>query len=271
MSESADKKGEKREVRRSKLIQQLREEEVQFFLNSILEPTVHIPGDAYQKDWPADSQRVCDFVTAAYYDQNGTILASAEREFILSQIREECRAGGRRSSETEAPQTDKDVIVQGVLYVMNERAEFDDLTSVLVGLLRTIQLNGKTAQHEEIPAFTNIFTRRFRRLIPVLRGYGVEATMRHQEDGSYSRLVRLPTFQKEPDSATTLAKPADGESRQSSGSPSGETAKRGKDFEKADGADGENRFDDPKAKEALKARQAELAGAGVATVKGGAM
>ena len=43
MSESVDKKGEKREVRRSKLIQQLREEEVQFFLNSILEPTVHIP------------------------------------------------------------------------------------------------------------------------------------------------------------------------------------------------------------------------------------
>ncbi len=261
MSESADKKGEKREVRRSKLIQQLREEEVQFFLNSILEPTVHIPGDAYQKDWPADSQRVCDFVTAAYYDLNVTILSSAEWEFILSQIREECRAGGRRASETEAPQTDKDVIVQAALHLVNERAEFDDLTSVLVGLLRTIQLNGKNAQHEEIPAFTNIFSRRLRRLIPVLKGYGVEVSLRHEEDGSYCSLKRLPGFQREPDSATTLARTADDASRQSSGQSSGGTATKGKEFRKADGADGETRFDDPKDKDALKTRQTELVGA----------
>jgi len=72
------------------------------------------------------------------YDQNDTILSSSEREFILPQIREECRAGGRRTSEAEAPQTDKDVIVQAIMYLMNEQLEFDDQTCVLLGKLRFI-------------------------------------------------------------------------------------------------------------------------------------
>jgi hypothetical protein len=259
MSESNEQKNEEKKRKRSRLIEQLRDaEKMTFFLNSVLEPTVHISGDAFQKDWPADSQRVTDLVTAVYYDQNETILSYAEREFILSQIREECRAGGRRPSETEAPQTDKDVIVQAIMYLMNEQPAFDDQTCVLLGKLRFIQMEAKTAQHEEIPAFTNIFSRRLRRLIPVLKGYGIEVSMRHQEDGSYCKLVRLATFQREGDSTTTLAKAADGENRQSSGQPSGGTAKKGKDFRKADAADGEPRFDDPKDKEALKARQVQL-------------
>lgn len=259
MSENSDKKNEDRKVRRAKLIERLRADEgVQFFLNSILEPTIHVPGDAFQKDWPVDSQRVSDLVVAAYYAENEAILSAGEREFILSQIREECRAGGRRASETEATQTEKDVIVQGVLYLMNQQPEFDDQTCVLLGKLRTNQLEGKTAQHEEIPAFTNIFSRRLRRLIPVLKGYGIEVSMRHQEDGSYCKLVRLATFQREGDSTTELAKAADGENRQPSGQPSGGTTKKGKEFKKADATDGENRFDDPKDKEALKARQVQL-------------
>jgi hypothetical protein len=268
MSENTDKKDEDKEVRRAKLIEQLRvEENVGFFLNSILEPTLHLPGDAFQKDWPVDSQRVSDLVVAAYYADNEAILSAGEREFILSQIREECRAGGRRASETEATQTEKDVIVQGVLYLMNQQPEFDDQTCVLLGKLRTNQLQGKTAQHEEIPAFTNIFSRRLRRLVPVLRGYGVEVGMRHQEDGSYCKLVRLDAFQREGDSTTTLAKTADDENRQPSGEPSGGIPKKGKEFKKADATDGENRFDDPKDKEALNGRRTELAAAGE---KGGA-
>lgn len=268
MSENTDKKDEEKKVKRTKLIKQLRDEEkVGFFLNSILEPTLHVPSDAFQQDWPVDSQRVSDLVTAVYYDQNETILPTVEREFVLSQIREECRAGGRRASETEAQQTEKDVIVQAVLYFMNDKEKFDNLTSVLLGHLRTIQLNDKIARHEEIPAFTNIFSRRLRRLVPVLKGYGVEIKPRHEEDGSYCELVRLATFQKEPDPVMTLPEVADGENRQSSGEPSGGTAKKGKDFRKSDATDGENRFDDPKDKEALKARQAELSGA---AKKGGA-
>jgi len=261
MSESNEQKNEEKKRKRSRLIEQLRDaEKLTFFLNSVLEPTVHISGDAFQKDWPVDSQRVTDLVTAVYYDQNETILSSAEREFILSQIREECRAGGRRASETEAPQADKDVIVQAVLYLMNEQPEpeFDDQTCVLLAKLRLIQIEAKTAQHEEIPAFTNIFSRRLRRLIPVLKGYGIEVSMRHQEDGSYCKLVRLATFQREGDSTTALAKTADGENRQSSGQPSGGIAKKGKEFRKTDVSDGDNRFDDPKDKEALKARQVQL-------------
>jgi hypothetical protein len=51
-------------------------------------------------------------------------------------------------------------------------------------------------------------------LIPVLKGYGIEVSLRHHEDGSYCKLVRLATFQREGDSTTTLAKTTDSENRQ---------------------------------------------------------
>lgn len=50
------------------------------------------------------------------------ILPPAELDFILSGIREECRAGGRWFGETEAEQ---DVIVQTVLCFINDRLESD--------------------------------------------------------------------------------------------------------------------------------------------------
>ena len=267
MSENTEKKGERKKVKRTRLIEQLRKDGMLFGVNTLNVPTVLIPDDQFQTNWPADSQRVADLLYAVYFDLNDEILPAAERDFILSQIREECRAGGRWFGETEAEQTERDVIVQAVMCFMNERTEFDGLTAGLLGQLRSLQLNNKIAQHEEIPAFTNIFSRRFRRLIPVLKGYGVEASLRHEEDGSYCKLVRLGTFQREPDSATTLARTADDENHQSSGQPSGGTTKKGKDFRKADAADGEPRFDNPEDKEALKARRAELAGA---AEKGGA-
>ena len=261
MSENTEKKGERKKVKRTKLIEQLRQDGMQFGVNTLNVPTVLIPEDQFQTNWPADSQRVTDLLYAVYYELNDEILPAVERDFILTQIREECRDGGRWFGETEAEQTERNVIVQAIMCHMNERAAYDGLTAGLLGLLRALQETNKIAQHEEIPAFTNIFSRRLRRLIPVLKGYGVEASLRHEEDGSYCSLKRLPGFQREPDSATTLAKPADDASRQSSGQSSGGTATKGKEFRKADGADGETRFDDPKDKDALKARQAELVGA----------
>ena len=267
MSENTEKKGERKKVKRTKLIEQLRTDGMLFGVNTLNVPTVLIPDDQFQKNWPADSQRVADLLYAVYYDLNDEILPAAERDFVLSQLREECRAGGRWFGETEAEQTERDVIVQAVMCLLNERPAYDGLTAGLLGLLRSLQLNNKIARHEEIPAFTNMFSRRLRRLIPVLKGYGVEVSIRHEEDGSNCSLKRLPGFQREPDSATTLAGPADDRSRQPSGQSTGGTATKGKDFRKADGADGETRFDDPKDADALKARRSELA---ATAEKGGA-
>ena len=76
------------------------------FLNSRLEPTLHVPDDAFQQDWPAVSQRVQDLLTAIYYDiSKGSVLKSSEREFLLAQIQEECRRGVRRRYGRQTPTT----------------------------------------------------------------------------------------------------------------------------------------------------------------------
>jgi hypothetical protein len=83
-------------------IEQLKKDGLEFYLNSRLEPTVRIPNDAFQKEWPVDSQRVQDLLVAVHYDiSEGGILRSLERDFLLAQLREECRNGGRRFSEFE--------------------------------------------------------------------------------------------------------------------------------------------------------------------------
>jgi hypothetical protein len=128
---------------------------------------------------------------------NGGILKSIERDFLLAQIREECRRGGRRLTEVESKETDDDVIVQGIMALMNEQAKFSGRTVSLLKQLRAIQSNGNISFAEEIPIFTNIFSRKLNRLIPVLRGYGIDVEMEHKEDGSHCSLTRLDSFKKE--------------------------------------------------------------------------
>lgn len=244
------------------VIAQLVKDGVEFFLNSQLHPTVLIPDDAFQKEWPADSQRVQDLLTKIHYeigkeamteaklDEPVPLLRSTEREFLLSMIREECRMGGRRFTEVEAEETEQDSIVQALLYHMNHNEGFEGRTSALLGTLRTYQSQSKVSQADEIPVFANIFSRRLKRLIPVLLGYGVEIVIEHQEAGSYCKMKRLESFRKEPDS-TEEHTTADGNGSESSGQSSGATTKKGSNLQRADGADGEIRFDAPDAKKKL--------------------
>ncbi|MGQ9563161.1 MAG: hypothetical protein ACUVTH_06465, partial [Thermogutta sp.] len=230
---------------------------VEFFLDSHLEPTLHVPDDAFQQDWPVDSQRTQDLLTTVYYETSkGGMLKASEREFLMSQIREECRKGGRRFAETEAPGTDRDVFVQGLLYLMNGRQSFDDRTAVLLRELRRIQREQKISTAEEISVFTNIFSRRLGRLIPTLRGYGILLSFRHQEDGSYCQLQRLPTFRYGPEAGRTQPRAPDDLHEEASLLPSVSSPRQGTTLVLTDDADGEVRFDPPRAKATMSPPQA---------------
>jgi hypothetical protein len=223
------------------IFKQLKEDEFEFFLNTDLEPTVLIPGDAFQNEWPVNSERFQDQLISVYYEiSKGKILKTNDRDFLMAQIRLECHKGGRRLTEPEAEKTDKDVIVQAILALMNEQLEFSGQTAVLVNRLRKIQSEGKVSFSEEIPIFTNIFSRRLNRLIPVFRGYGIEVEMEHKESGSYCTLKRLETFQREP--SVQEAK-ADGSMNQSSGQSSGANHNAGKQMRHSDDTDGEIRVE----------------------------
>ena len=217
---------------------QLLADGVEFFVNSVLEPTVHIPTDGYQKDWPVDSQRVHDLLNMTFYELNdGHFLKSTSREMMLSIMREECRDGVRRLSENESARSENNPIVQGILYLMNKKPTLDVLTSVLGQDLRDLQDGDKISPRPPIPVFTNIFSRQLNRLVPVFKGMGIDVTVRHEVDGSHCKLERLPAFQKEP---------SDDSAPSSSDQSSDPNSITGTNLGIPDGADGGIRTDIPR-------------------------
>ena len=93
------------------------------------------------------------------------------------------------------------------------------------------------------------------RLIPIFRGYGIHVEFRHQEDGSYCKLRRLDSCQKEPEATVVQPKAPDDSAEEPSGQSSGVSVKKGKDLQTADGTDGEIRYDAPNAKADLTVPQ----------------
>jgi hypothetical protein len=221
---------------------QMKADGCEFFLNSRLKPTVKIPDDEFQTEWATDDQRVQDLLVSLHYELTGELLKSPERDFLLTQLREECRKGGRRFSEIEADETEKDVIVQAILCLMNRNIAFRGPMVLLQKRLGDLQATGALHYTGDIPVFTNIFSRRLRRLIPALKGYGVSVSIEHKEDGSHCTLDCLETFQSEPTMAVTQA---DDIQAEASASSSDVTVRKGKDLPPTDDSDGENRVDPP--------------------------
>ena len=150
------------------VVTQMRDDQYEFFLNSNNEPTIMVPDDGFQQDWSADSQRIKDLIQSIYYELTGNVIKSSDREFLMAQLREECRKGGRRLSQAEEAETDKDAIVQTMLSLFNNHEYFKGRTYDLLEKLRSIQDSGKIGYVDELPVFINVFSRRFRRLIPGL-------------------------------------------------------------------------------------------------------
>ncbi|TWT60823.1 hypothetical protein [Rubinisphaera italica] len=219
-------------------VKKMEEEGWECYVNSKNEPTIKIPGDAYQQEWPADSQRIQDLVQSYYFElSNGLGIRSADLSLLMALIREDCRKGGQRLAEYELPESDEDVIVQAMVYLMNQQDRFENRTKDLLIKLSEFQKEGKVSFHEEIPVFLNIFSRKLGRLIPTLKGYGIAVTIEHKEAGSHCSVRRLESFQLE---APDDSKPS------SSGSSSDATHCEGTALPLADATDGEIRSDAPR-------------------------
>lgn len=216
------------------VVTQMREDKYEFFLNSNNEPTIMVPDDGFQQDWSADSQRIKDLIQSIYFELTGNVIKSSDREFLMAQLREECRKGGRRLSQEEEAETDKDVIVQTMLSLFNNHEFFKGRTYDLLEKLRSIQDSGNLGYVDDLPVFINVFSRRLRRLIPTLKGYGIDVSIEHKEDGSHCHVKRLDSFEVE----TT-----DGSVDETSGQSSGVSSSSGKELSTADGSDGSTRTD----------------------------
>ncbi len=221
---------------------------VQFLVNTKNEPVVFLPDTPFQQYWPAGHDRVESYLAAVYHDlSNGGYLKPAEQAAVISLLKDACYKGGRRFTELESPEAEKEPIIQALLYFINGVESFDGMTATLLSKLNEREIMRNVRGIEDFPILTNIFSRRLNRLTPVLRGLGIEVSIWHEEDGSHCKLKRLPNFRKEADALT----------RQSSADPSVANPKKGKDFKPTDGSDGTERFDEGPAKASIAAPVAE--------------
>ncbi|WP_237228803.1 hypothetical protein [Rubinisphaera sp. JC750] len=197
----------KKELKLKDVVTQMKDDGCEFFVDSSNQPTVMIKDDGFQQDWPANHERVQDYIITLYYDlSEGESLRPADLQLLMALLREECRNGERRLSQAEEAETDGDVLVQAVLLYLSAKEEFDGKTVKLLNELKLIEVQ-KLSYASEIPAFVNVFSRRLRRRIPMLRGFGVSVTLEHKEQGSFCRLTRLENFQPEddPDGSAALS------------------------------------------------------------------
>lgn len=196
-----------KEVKLKDVVQQMGKDGCEFFVNSSNQPTVMIADDSFQQDWPANHERVQDYIIALYYDlSEGKSLKAADLQLLMSLLREECRNGERRLSQDEEAKTDGDVIVQAILLYLSTVDQFEGPTVELLEMLKLIEVK-KLNYTSEIPAFLNVFSRRLRRRIALLRGFGVSVTLEHKEKGSFCTLARMENFQAEddPDGSVVLS------------------------------------------------------------------
>lgn len=200
------------------IIDLLKREKCEFFVDSLNRPTMHIPDDGFQQDWSVESQRVSDQLTSLFYFHTHRLLSGSELVFLKTIVREECRKGGRRKSQEEEETLERDPIFQGMSHLMNESVSWGGRTAELQKILNSLQESGKITNQLEITPVTNFFVRRVKSLIPALRGEGIEVNIVHKEEGSYTTVKRLENFSREPNSGQMIA---DGNNLSSSAASSG--------------------------------------------------
>ncbi|WP_143549255.1 hypothetical protein [Rhodopirellula bahusiensis] len=194
------------------------------------EPTVNIQSDGFQQDWPANSERVKDLMIVLFHEAEGRMPSRQELGFAEAMLREECRIGGRRLSQAEQTDRDSDPIIQALHEFTSTFGEYSGRTEDLLSKLRELHSNRSNGFGAQITYFVNVFGRRLRQLTPSLRGYGIEVSVTHREDGSYCITKKLATFQLEAtDGSETL--------------PSASNSRQGRDLPPTDGTDGNIRIE----------------------------
>lgn len=189
---------EKSELPRSLcMVTEMRSQGHEFFLNSENEPTVRVPTDAFQQDWPADSQRITDLMVLIHHELMERVPNRQELSLALAILREECRNGGRRLSQDEVAQRDSEPIVQALHEFTSSNGEYRGRTAVLLTMLRELHRNRCEHLGPDITPFVHVFSRKLGRLITTLRGYGIDVSIDHQEDGSYCTTRKLNNFKME--------------------------------------------------------------------------
>ncbi len=195
----------------SVIVNEMRNQEHEFFLNSENEPTVRVPTDAFQQEWPVDSQRITDLMQLLYHELMAKLPSRQELTLASAMLREECRNGGRRLSQAEVAERDGDPIVQALHEFTSSNGNYHGRTAVLLSMLRELHGNRCEQMGPVISPFIHVFSRKLRRLIPTLRGYGIDVAIVHQEDGSYCTTKKLANFELEvADASTTLSSAANG-------------------------------------------------------------
>lgn len=228
------------------VIEQLKREKCEFFVDSQNRPTICLPDDGFQQDWSVDSQRVNDHLMNLYLYHTHRILSGSDLGMLKSLLREECRKGGRRKSQVEDASLGQDPIIQGLIYLMNGEPVWCDRTAELQRKLIDLQNSPKISGLPAITPVTNFFVRKLKGLIPALRGLGIDVEITHKEDGSFTTVKRLTSFKREPNSKVVMD---DGDPQASSVSSSAVTARSCNAYRQYDDTDAARFYETKSARE----------------------
>lgn len=182
----------------TEIVKKMKEDGGEQFESSNGDPMVILPGDNSRREWLCNSQRVQDWVAMEYYSRTLNMIDKITLYFTLLFLREECRVGVCRPSESEMDENENHPIVQGMQLVVNITPRFEGRTADLQDRLLKEQDNGNISRKEEIPQLTNQFSRQLKNLIPELKELGIDIKIEHRESGSYVKIRRLKNFAVEP-------------------------------------------------------------------------
>lgn len=222
---------------------QLRKDGVTLCLNSELVPVARIKGDGFRSEWAVDDQRFMDLIiTTCLSEPDLAKWTPFDMRVLPAILREEARRGGRSLTEVEADKTGNDVVVQLVLAFMDDKSEYNGKTADLHDCLRNLDALMRPFAPKPLTAFLHVFSRQVNARAIALAGWGVQALIWHEDDGSHVALRRLPSFHRV-GGACGAPDGTDGSHDQSSVLPSAVTGVWGRGSAPADGTDGRKRFD----------------------------
>jgi len=226
---------------RSIVMERLKKDGVEFFLDPDGTPCVHVSTDRTRKDWEVNEQRVQDLLVVTYHEQTGYYPSSGQLALLNAHIRELCRMGAERPSQQAAVETEKDPNLIALVEIVNLEGGFRGLTSSLHEKALKVQEKSFTSNMSQISPFLTIFGKQNRRLVTALKEYRIHAEFGHTEQGSTACLTRMDGFQVEP--IRSKGNNPDGNHHQSATEPSVATAGQGKSLDANDDADGSVKID----------------------------
>lgn len=178
------------------------------FCDELRTPSVVIPDDPIERVWTIQSDRVKSWIAEKFFANTDRMIADRDINQVLRVLEGRAWKTPRRVPKDEATWDviERNPVALSLIIYANQYGDFDGLTRQLYkSVSHPIIQNKLMALANKFPVNTQVFSRRLKDVIPLLKTIGLEIALRHEEIGSHCtmKMVR-PTFTQEPDAIPVI-------------------------------------------------------------------